>query len=72
MASFSYGYADNLPNDPLNSAFDIDWAVNDDGTPAGLESIDFIKIQTGVIGCNSLTGELSTEITLITNLNPKE
>ena len=72
MSSFGYGYADNLPNSPENSAFDIDWAVNADGTPAGLESIDFIKIQTGVIGCNSITGELSTEITLITNLNPKE
>ena len=53
-------------------SFDIDWAVNADGTPANLESIDFIRIQNGVIGCTDITGELSTEITLITNLNPKE
>lgn len=72
MSSFGFGYADNLPNSLENSGFDIDWAVKADGTPANLESIDFIRIQNGVIGCTSITGELSTEITLITNLNPKE
>lgn len=72
MSSFGFGYADNLPNSLENSSFDIDWAVNADGTPANLESIDFIRIQNGVIGCTNITGELSTEITLITNLNPKE
>ena len=71
MSAFGYGYADNLPNSAENSAFDIDWAVNPDGTPAGLNSIDFIKIQNGVTGCNSTTGELSTEITAIYNLNPE-
>jgi hypothetical protein len=71
MSSFGYGYVDNLPNSPDNSSFDIDWAVNSDGTPAGLGSIDFIKIQNGVIGCNSTTGELSTEVSAIYNLNPK-
>ena len=70
MTPFGYGYADNLPNSDVNSAFDIDWAVNPDGTPANLASIDFIKVQTGVIGCNNLTGEESTEIKSITNLNP--
>ena len=69
MTSFSYGYVDNLPNSPANSAFDIDWAVNADGTPANLTSIDFVKVQNAVIGCNDVTGELSTEITSITNLN---
>lgn len=72
MSSFAYGYVDNLPNSPENSGFDIDWAVKSDGTPANLESIDFIRIQNGVIGCTAITGEISTEITLITNLNPKE
>ena len=69
MSSFGYGYADNLPNSPENSAFDIDWAVNPDGTPACLSSIDFIKIQNGVIGSNATTGELSTEVSAIYNLN---
>lgn len=71
MSSFGYGYVDNLPNSPENSQFDIDWAVNSDGTPANLQSIDFIKIQNGVIGCNSTTGELSTEVSTIYNLNSK-
>ena len=69
MKSFGYGYADNLPNSDTNSAFDISWAVKEDGSPANLESIDFIKVQNGVIGCNSETGELSTEITAIYNIN---
>ena len=69
MKSFGYGYADNLPNSDTNSAFDISWAVKEDGNPANLESIDFIKVQNGVIGCNSETGELSTEITAIYNIN---
>ena len=69
MSAFGYGYADNLPNSAENSAFDIDWAVCPDGSPAGLTSIDFIKVQNGVIGCNSITGELSTEISAIHNLN---
>ena len=71
MAAFGYGYVDNLPNSQENSAFDIDWAVNPDGTPANLGCIDFVRIQNGVIGCNSTTGELSTEVSAIFNLNPK-
>jgi len=71
MSAFGYGYVDNLPNSETNSAFDIDWAVKSDGTPAGLDSINFVKIQNGVIGCYPRIGELSTEITAIYNLNPK-
>ncbi len=72
MPAFGFGYADNLPNSETNSAFDIDWAVKPDGSPAQLEQIDFIKIQNAVIGWNKLTGEQSTEVTSITNLNPSE
>lgn len=71
MSSFGYGYVDNMPNSPDNSSFDIDWAVKTDGSPANLESIDFIMIQNGVIGCNQVTGELSTEVSAIYNLNQK-
>ena len=69
MSSFEYGYVDNKPDSPENSAFDIDWAVKPDGTPANLTSIDFVRIQNGVIGCNTTTGELSTEVSAIYNLN---
>ena len=71
MPAFEYGYVDNKPNSDTNSSFNIDWAVNQDGTPANLSSIDFVRVQVGVIGCNGLTGEQSTEITSIMNLNPK-
>lgn len=71
MSAFGYGYVDNLPNSETNSAFDIDWAVKSDGTSAGLDSINFVKIQNGVIGCYPRIGELSTEVTAIYNLNSK-
>lgn len=71
MSAFGFGYVDNMPNSLENSSFDIDWAVKSDGTPANLSGIDFIKIQNGVIGCNTITGELSTEVTAIYNLNSK-
>ena len=70
MSPFGWGYADNLPNGSEGSRFDISWAVRADGTPAGLDHMDFIKIQTGSIGCNTTTGEMSTEITAIFDLNP--
>jgi len=72
MSAFGFGYADNLPNSPENSAFDIAWAVKPDGTPAGLDSINFVKIQNGVIGCYPGIGELSTEVSAIYNLNPQK
>ena len=72
MPAFEYGYVDNLPNSETNSSFDIDWAVKDNGEPADLSSINFIKVQNAVIGCNNLTGEQSTEITSIINLNKKQ
>lgn len=70
MSAIGFGYVDNLPNSPENSSFDIDWAVDANGNPAGLSGIDFVKIQNGVIGCYPRIGELSTEVTAIYNLNP--
>ena len=72
MSAFGWGYADNLKNGSEGSRFDISWAVCSDGTPAGLDHIDFIRVQTGVIGYNDLTGEESTEITSIFNLHAYE
>lgn len=70
LSAFAWGYADNLPNSSDGCCFDISWAVREDGTPAALDSINFIKIQSGVIGCNATTGEMSTEISSISNLHP--
>lgn len=70
MSSFEYGYVDNLNNSPENSSFDIDWAHDSNGLPIQLDSINFVRIQSAAIGCNNQTGEQSTEISAIYNLNP--
>ncbi len=58
-----YGYADNKPNtDTLGTAFDLDWAVDDEGNPVELPYCDFIRIQTAVDEVYSMIGELSTEV----------
>ena len=54
------GYADNTGSN--NDVFYIADAMFDDLSPVRLEYIDFIKIQTGVNGKCGPLGELSTEI----------
>lgn len=69
LPSFTYGYADNYPNDAEKAAIDIDWAVDKDGNPANLPGVDFIKIYTGVNQENGRLGENSTEVCGVTDLN---
>ena len=40
---------------------DISWAVNADGTPADLDSIQYVRIYTGAAQMNGIFGEISTE-----------
>lgn len=61
-----YGYADNKPNtDTLGTSFDISWAVDAEGNPVVLPSVDFIRVVTAIDYWNTIagTGEISTEIT---------
>ena len=61
-----YGYADNKPNtDTPGTSFDISWAVDTDGNPVVLPSVDFIRVVTAIDYWNTIagTGEISTEIT---------
>lgn len=61
-----------LPSDPRRTdsapfsgggdAVDIAWAVAPDGTPSGLDRIDFIRIRTGVHAARNVLGEVSTEV----------
>lgn len=44
-------------------AFDIGWAVNDEGSYMELDQIHFVKVQTGVLHEGGFLGEISTEIT---------
>ena len=59
-----YGYVDNKPNKDIEStSFDISWAVDTNGQPVSLPSIDFIRVYTAADEILPTTGELSTEIT---------
>lgn len=59
---FDYGYADAQPNNVEASVIDLSWAVDDNGDPADLTEIDFIRIYTGVLQSNGVLGETSTEV----------
>ena len=65
---FAWGYADNYASEGRN-LFRIGDAVDAQGEPVSLPSIDFVKIQTGVQDKGLQIGEVSTEITAIRNYN---
>ncbi len=78
--SHAWGYADNCGEDALDreetadaapnkTYFKISNAIHPDGTPANLQYIDFIKVQTGINGKAGLLGELSTEVIGFTDEN---
>ena len=66
---FDWGYADNHSNYSEGSNFKIEWAVKQDGSPANLIGVDFIKIYTGVLQEAGWTGEISTEVAGIKDLH---
>ncbi len=80
LRAYAWGYADNYGDDRLSDQenadaeaakvfFKIDHAVNLDGSPANLQFIDFIKVQTGV-NCNAgSVGDVSTEVMGFTDEN---
>ncbi len=60
-----------LPDNPYTpekenaggDAFDISWAVDENGEYVDLDVIHFVKVHTGVMGDGGWLGEISTEIT---------
>ena len=59
-----YGYVDNKPNtDVEGTSFDISWAVDADGNPVSLPTIDFVRVYNASDEILGMTGELSTEVT---------
>lgn len=64
---FDWGYADNFGEDFImagaKNQFKISNAVDKNNAPINLSSIDFIKVQTGVLSTSGWLGEISTEIT---------
>lgn len=77
-ANYTFGYCDVHPNgsnlgvasNPYvasaestgGDGIDIAWAVNDNGTPANLSSIRFVRIYNGAAKMNGIFGEISTEV----------
>ncbi len=71
LKSYSWGYADNQPNNLTDSiSFKINWAVDDNGQSVHLDHINFVKIYTGINTVNGRIGEPSTEYAGIENLSP--
>ncbi len=51
-------------------AFDIGWAVNEEGSYVELDQIHFVKVQTGILHEGGFLGEISTEITGAVDVAP--
>ena len=66
---FGEGYADNLPNGQ-EPGFMIDWAIDEDGNPANLDHIDFIKVYCAQLDYCGWLGEVSTEVAGAEDLHP--
>lgn len=64
--AFDWGYADNLMD---GDKIDIANAVDQAGNKVALKGINFIKIQTGVMGNMGLLGELSTEVSGVEDIS---
>ena len=65
---FDWGYVDNV-NDP--TGFRIENAIQQDGSPANLKYIDFVKVHTGQMGQGAAVGEVSTESSAAMDLRLK-
>lgn len=65
----SYGYVDASNKDDDYETFDLDWAVNADGTPAHIDHADFIRVQTAIFQYCGWLGETSTEVASFIDLH---
>lgn len=65
--AYGWGYVDN--NGSNNNRFRIADAVDRNGNPANLASVDFIKIQTAINADCGALGEISTEVCRVRNLH---
>jgi len=67
-----YGYVDNKPNsDVEGTSFDISWAIDAEGNPVSLPSVDFIRVYNAADEVLAQTGELSTEVAGAVDLHCK-
>jgi hypothetical protein len=69
---YDWGYVDGINNSttrPISAQFWLEDAIQADGTSAGLQYIDFVKVHTATTGKGAATGEISTEPYLPVDLN---
>ncbi len=69
LYKFLYGYADNDTDSSDASAIDISWAIDSNGERVSLSGIDFVKVYCGVNQVSGSIGELSTEVSGISDLH---
>lgn len=63
LPAYSYGYADNQPNENADGCgLDISWAVDSEGNPVSLDHIDFVKCYNAMNQYCGWIGETSSEI----------
>lgn len=71
LDAFDWGYADNKPNNDLDSnSFDISNAIDKDGNTICLDYADFFRIYTAINQSVGELGETSSEITGAVDLHP--
>lgn len=74
-SAFAWGYSDSWSTGDnyganMYNSFDISWAVNSNGQPVNLATIDFVKVYTGQNEKgNTMLGEISTEVRGAADLN---
>lgn len=69
-----------LPDNPYTyelensggDAFDISWAVNEDGEYVDLEMIHFVKVQSAALANAGILGEISTEVCGAVDVSPND
>ena len=72
LPGFNWGYIDNQSNAETidKNGFKIDWAVDENGNPVHLNTIDFIKVYTAQLQEAGSLGETSTDFAGIIDLHP--
>jgi hypothetical protein len=70
QSAYSFGYADNQPNESEHSGFKLEWAVDGNGNPVKLPCVHFFKVYTAVNQYCGMLGESSTEIAGAVDLHP--
>lgn len=70
-----------VPDDPFTAgitpgtaggdAFDLDWAVDENGAPVHLEYADFVRIGGATNGVSAVTGRESTEVDAVSLVRPR-